>query len=116
MKYVLSSALMAIALMGCTATAPHTAAQANISAASSAEVIHFVGPMDLTVTLASSDNFATATMTDNADRSFQLHRIDVPNGVRMANAEGVFIHFNRGEGIVQFVQGKPIDLREFKQP
>lgn len=82
--------------------------------AASAKVLHFVGPMDLTLSLQSSDNFATAVMTDNADRSFQMRGVPAASGLRMSDGKGVIIHFKNGDGVVELVPGTPIPIQQVR--
>ena len=78
------------------------------------QVINFTGPMDLTVELKSSDNFETAEMTDNSGKVYHLKRAISGSGMRLANNDGVSIHFKAGEGIVEFMKDKPISITEYK--
>jgi hypothetical protein len=118
MKYLLAFALM-IGLNACTTTmqgpASNTAQNTEAATATQPQVLYFVGPMDLTLTLASQDRFETAVMTDNADRSFQMHVVPAASGLRMSNGKGVSIHFKNGDGTVELVEGKPISIREVKK-
>lgn len=118
MKHLLILPLVAIALLGCNATQgtkPSTTIKDKVVAKINTKVVHFVGPMDLTLQLKSQDNFETAVMTDNADRSFQMKAVPAASGVRMTDGKGVSIHFKNGEGVVEFVKGRPIDIKEFKK-
>ena len=78
------------------------------------KVIHFTGPQDLTLELKSDDDFETAQLTDNSDQTYELKAVVSASGLKMANAEGVSIHFKNGEGIVELVKDKPIEIKEFK--
>ena len=71
--------------------------------------------MDLTVELKSSDNFETAEMTDNSGKVYHLKRAISGSGMRLANDDGVSIHFKAGDGVVELVPGKPISITEFKK-
>ena len=117
MKYLIALPLVALALVGCNATqAPQkSTTKEKISAALHTKVINFVGPMDLTIKLKTQDNFQTAVMTDNSDRSFQMKAVPAASGVRMTDGKGASIHFKNGEGVVELVKGKPIDIQEFKK-
>ena len=116
MKYILSASILAILLTGCNSTPNQTSpVESTSSASAETQVINFVGPMDLTIQLKSSDNFETATMTDNADRVFHLKAAVSGSGLRLANDDGVSIHFKNGEGIVEFVKDKPISITEYKK-
>lgn len=117
-KNLLALPWLVLALTACTATPEHQHATSQgkvTTTAPSAQVLHFVGPMDLTIMLKSNDNFETAVMSDNSDRSFQMHSVPAASGVRMSNGQGVTIHFKNGDGTVELVQGKPISIQEFKQ-
>lgn len=78
------------------------------------QVLLFTGPMDLTIRLSTEDNFATASMTDNSDHTVQMRRVPSSSGVRLEDGEGVMIEFNNGEGTVELVPGKPIEIQEFR--
>ena len=78
------------------------------------QVLLFTGPMDLTIRLSTEDNFATASMTDNSDHTVQMRRVRSNRGVRLEDGEGVVIEFNNGEGTVELVPGKPIEIQEFR--
>ena len=71
--------------------------------------------MGLTIQLKSSDNFETAVMTDNSDRAMHLKAAIAASGVRLTNDDGVSIHFKNGEGVVELVKGKPINITEYKK-
>lgn len=115
LKYLISSALvLALALVGCSQNPQQEKAQVS-TAPTQTQVIHFVGPMDLTLQLKSSDNFETAEMTDNSDRVIQLKAAVSGSGMRLANEDGVSIHFKNGEGIVEFIKDKPIHITEYKK-
>ena len=116
-QFGLALSLAALALAGCN-SAPGTAAPADtvrIQAAAPNQTLHFVGPMDLTIQLQTRDNFETAVMTDNADRSFQMKAVPAASGIRMTDGKNTSIHFKNDEGVVEFVPGKPIAVKEFKR-
>ncbi len=133
MKYLVGASLVALALAGCNSSPQETATeatqdnavtasaavethdQAAASAAVDTQVINFTGPMDLTLELKSSDNFETADLTDNSGKVHHLTRAVSGSGVRLANDEGVSIHFKAGEGVVELVKDKPINITEFKK-
>ncbi|MCO8046234.1 hypothetical protein NI467_12950 [Acinetobacter bohemicus] len=71
--------------------------------------------MDLILKFKSSDNFETALLTDNSNRTVMLKRASAANGVLMPDDEGVSIHFKSGEGLVGFVKDRPIPIQEFKE-
>lgn len=130
MKYLLLTSMTALMLFGCsnnnqaTQDSDTAASQAivleDVSVVSQADtatqqqVLHFTGPNDLTIELKSNDNFSTATMTDNSDRSFELKSAVAASGLKLANDDGVSIHFKQGDGVVEFVKGTPISITEFK--
>lgn len=137
MKYLLTTALLGLALVGCAdkkeattpaeqtspVTATNTAANETATAidqtAPAEQEIHFTGPNDLTIALKTTDNFETATLTDNSDQTYQLKRVVSGSGVRLANEAGVSIHFKNfdglNEGTVELVKDKPIEIKEFKK-
>ena len=117
MKYVLGAALLGLAITGCTANQNKDVSQEKVVSSTPAktQVINFTGPMDLTVELKSSDNFETAEMTDNSGKVYHLKRAISGSGMRLANSDGVSIHFKAGEGIVEFMKDKPISITEYKK-
>lgn len=116
-KYLLALPLVVIALTACNATqgSKHPTTKEKVVAVLNTKVLHFVGPMDLTLTLKSRDNFETAVMTDNADRSFQMRSAPAASGVRMIDGQGASIQFKNGDGVVELVKGKPISIQEVKK-
>ncbi len=105
-----------LALTGCNSYPAHESAlsASNVNTVVETQVINFVGPMDLTIQLKSSDNFETAEMMDNSGKVHHLKQTVAASGVRLANDKGVSIHFKRGEGVVELVKGKPISITEYK--
>lgn len=116
MKTLICASLVAVALTGCNLLPTKTAETTEVSESVVAEtqVINFTGPMDLTIQLKSSDNFETAEMADNSDRVYHLKQTVAASGVRLANDAGVSIHFKSGEGVVELVEGQPINIVEYK--
>lgn len=149
MKYLLTTALLGVALVGCadnkqpttsdhaadptattaanTATQPSTVQSETASTetataidqtAQAEQELHFTGPNDLTLTLKTTDNFETAQLQDNSDKTYQLKRAVSGSGVRLANEDGVSIHFKNfdglNEGTVELVKGKPIEIKEHR--
>ena len=116
MKYILGTSLLALTLAACTSAPTENMVESKPADMTTAatQVVNFTGPMDLTLTLKSTDNFETAMLTDNADRTFMLKRAPAASGVYMTDGKGVSIHFKAGEGIVEFVKNKPISIKEFK--
>lgn len=117
MKYLIGTSIIALILTGCNSYPTKDVTQENSvsSATPETQIINFVGPMDLTIQLKSSDNFETAEMTDNSGKVYHLKNVVAGSGVRLANNQGVSIHFKRGEGIVELVKGKPISITEYKK-
>ncbi|MDM1279060.1 hypothetical protein HXZ65_12485 [Acinetobacter indicus] len=118
MKYVLGASLVALAITGCTSTTPQNeVVQEKVvsNAPADTQVVYFSGPMDLALELKSSDNFETAQLTDNSGKVYHLKRAVSGSGVRLANDDGVSIHFKGGEGIVEFEKDKPISITEVKK-
>ena len=54
-------------------------------------------------------------MTDNTGRIFKMRITRAASGIRMSDGKGVTIHFKRGEGMVEFVEGQPIAIQEIVQ-
>lgn len=54
-------------------------------------------------------------MTDNSGRVIHLKAAVSGSGVRLANDDGVSIHFKNGEGIVEFIKDKSISITEVKK-
>lgn len=118
MKYLLLTTFTAAMLFGCSnpvqTPVESTPSEPSKPAVKQEQILHFTGPYDLTLTLKTKDNFATATMTDNSDRSFELKEAVSASGMKLANQDGVSIHIKNGEGVVELVPGKPINIKEFK--
>lgn len=138
MKYILTAAIVTLALTGCTDKKPETqtaATQDNTSVtqttttdttanapvdqvADAVKTINFTGPQDLTIALKTTDNFETAQLTDNSDKTHELKRVVSGSGIKLANDDGVSIHFKdfNGvmEGTVELVKDKGIEIKEFK--
>ena len=117
MKYLIASSVIALALAGCNAQpSKEVVQQPNVETApAEIQVMNFVGPMDLTIQLKSADHFETAEMTDNYGKVYHLKRAVSGSGVRLANDQGVSIHFKGSEGIVEFVKNKAINITEVKK-
>ena len=117
MKYILGIALLGFALSACTTNHSKDVSQEKVvsNAPADTQVVYFSGPMDLALELKSSDNFETAQMTDNSGKIYHLKRAVSGSGVRLANDDGVSIHFKGGEGIVEFEKDKPISITEVKK-
>ena len=110
-------ALVGIALAACSAPQDpiNTTPQAVVHQVPSHQVLHFAGPQNLRLTLTTQDTFETAVMTDNTGRIFKMRITRAASGVRMSDDQGVTIHFKRGEGMVEFVEGQPIAIQEVTQ-
>ena len=116
MKWMLVMPLVVLAVLGCSAAQPlQSGAAQSQAAALNTQELHFVGPMDLTITLKTQDNFESAVMTDNADRAFQMRSVPAASGIRMADGKGASIHFKNGEGVVELVKDRPIEIKEMKR-
>ncbi|WP_425880159.1 hypothetical protein [Acinetobacter sp. TWP2-2-3] len=116
MKYFLSLTLLVLAMTGCTSSLKTETLQNKATSNTSADtqVLKFSGPNGLLIFLKSSDNFETALMTDNSGVVYRLKQTVVGSGIRLANNNGVSIHFKRGEGVVEFVKDQPISITEVK--
>lgn len=119
MRYLIGSSLIAIAftVTGCNSSPIQSTkpVESTPSIPAETQVINFVGPMDLTIQLKSSDNFETAEMIDNSGRVIHLKAAVSGSGMRLANDDGVSIHFKNGEGIVEFIKDKSISITEVKK-
>lgn len=116
MKYFLSLTLLVLAMTGC-ASSPKTETlqdKATSNTSADTQVLKFSGPNGLLIFLKSSDNFETALMTDNSGMVYRLKQTVAGSGIRLANNNGVSIHFKRGEGVVEFVKDQPISITEVK--
>lgn len=116
MKYSLSLTLLVLAMTGCTSSPKTETLQDKATSNTSADtqVLKFSGPNGLSIFLKSSDNFETALMTDNSGMVYRLKQTVAGSGIRLANNNGVSIHFKRGEGVVEFVKDQPISITEVK--
>lgn len=116
MKYFLSLTLLVLAMTGCTSSPKTETLQdkATSNTSSDTQVLKFSGPNGLLIFLKSSDNFETALMTDNSGVVYRLKQTVAGSGIRLANNNGVSIHFKRGEGVVEFVKDQPISITEVK--
>lgn len=138
MKYILTAAIVTLALTACTdknsetqttatqdntsmteTTTTNTTANAPVDqVADAVKTINFTGPQDLTLELKTTDNFETAQLTDNSDKTHELKRVVSGSGIKLANDDGVSIHFKdfNGvmEGTVELVRDKGIEIKEFK--
>jgi len=116
MKYFLSLTLLVLAMTGCTSSPKTETLQDKATSNTSADtqVLKFSGPNSLLIFLKSSDNFETALMSDNSGMVYRLKQTVTGSGIRLANNNGVSIHFKRGEGVVEFVKDQPISITEVK--
>lgn len=138
MKYILTAAILTLALTACTDKNPETKTamtQDNASmtettttdmtanapvdqVADAVKTINFTGPQDLTIALKTTDDFETAQLTDNSGKTHDLKRVVSGSGIKLANDNGVSIHFKdfNGvmEGTVELVKDKGIEIKEFK--
>ncbi|MEX5444535.1 hypothetical protein WCE14_14460 [Acinetobacter schindleri] len=116
MKYFLSLTLLVLAMTGCTSSPKIETLQDKATSNTSVDtqVLKFSGPNGLLIFLKSSDNFEIALMTDNSGMVYRLKQTVAGSGIRLANNNGVSIHFKRGEGVVEFVKDQPISITEVK--
>ncbi len=129
MKYLFVGLVVSLALVGCnkettqkegvepTAVSSVTEQSVSETTISAGEqqtpsIIHFTGADQLKLELKSSDNFETAELTDNTGKTYQLKAAVAASGIKMANDEGVSIHFKKGEGIVEFKKDQAINIKE----
>lgn len=142
MKYLLTTVVLGLALVGCAdkkeVTEPTSAEQTTNATVTNAttnptnetaiaidhtaqaeQEIHFTGPNDLTIALKTTDNFETAQLSDNSDKTHELKRVISGSGIKLANDQGVSIHFKGTDtgmqGTVELVKDKPIEIKEFKK-
>lgn len=77
------------------------------------QTLNFVGDYDFTVKLTTENNWQTAILTDNSDRTFELKIEPAADGVYLSNEDGVSIHMKNGEASLILGTGRtPIDLKE----
>lgn len=136
MKLVLVASILGLAFVGCAdknknseqmseqERPAHLNAEASapvdqVARAEGEQVIHFTGPMDLTLELKTKDNFQTAELRDNSDAVYHLKSAVAASGVKLANRDGVSIHFKNfnglNEGTVELVKDKPIEIKEYRE-
>lgn len=110
-------ALVGVALTACSAPQVpiNRTTQTEVHQVPSHQVLHFAGPQNLRLSLTTQDTFETAVMTDNTGRIFKMRITRAASGIRMSDGKGVTIHFKRGEGMVEFVEGQPIAIQEIVQ-
>lgn len=121
---ILSTPLLALIVTACgpSGTAEHAVPTATEQAANAPtqsapparQTLHFVGPYDLTLVLATEDNFETATLTDNSDTTLLMHSVPAASGIRLEGPEGRVIHFKGDTGYVQYGSAEPIDIAIFR--
>lgn len=125
MKFILAITTFTLLLTGCSQNLVSSSTNASSQTQQSSEkkqnseqTINFIGPYDLTLSLTTLDNFETATLTDNSDKTYSLQRSISASGIRLTNDAGIIIHFkgtsNGNEGYVELVKDKPIEIKEFK--
>lgn len=79
------------------------------------QTLNFVGDYDFTVKLTTENNWQTAILTDNSDRTFELKIEPAADGVYLSNKDGVSIHMKNGEATLTLGTGRtPITLKEVK--
>lgn len=136
MKYILTAAIVTLALTACTDKKPETQTSASENSSitqttsdtaantpvdhlsDAVKTINFAGPEGMTVELKTMDNFDTAQLTDNSGKIHELKRVMSGSGIKLANEDGVSIHFKDfngvNDGTLQLVKGKDIDIKESK--
>lgn len=136
MKYILTAAIVTLALTACTDKKPETQTSASENSSitqttsdtaantpvdhlsDAVKTINFAGPEGMTVGLKTMDNFDTAQLTDNSGKIHELKRVMSGSGIKLANEDGVSIHFKDfngvNDGTLQLVKGKDIDIKESK--
>jgi len=77
------------------------------------QVLKFIDPDNIVVTLKTTNNFETAELTDQRGIVYYLKRVKTKNGIRLENGN-TSIHFNSGSGILKIGQGRPIKVIEVK--
>lgn len=130
MKYLCAGLAVSLALVGCNAkesaqkegiepAVVSSVVEQSVSETTTTageqqalSIIHFSGADHLKLELKSSDNFETAELIDNTGKTYQLKAVVAASGIKMANDEGVSIHFKKGEGIVEFKKDQPINIQE----
>ena len=112
MKKILSCAFLgAVLLTGCAELANLGTNQS--SQVAQEEILNFKGEKGLTVKLVSNDDFETAVMTTNRNKTtYNLVRKPSGSGVYMEDKSGANIHFKNTYGIVEFkkYESIPIEL------
>lgn len=106
MKKILISSLTAVALLsGCAYMAPKQ--EAPVAKVIEVQTIDFQAVKDkkYKATLISADNFESAVLTDTKGNKFKLKAAPSGSGTRLANEDGVEIHFKKGEGVINFGKG-----------
>ncbi|MDO5046731.1 hypothetical protein [Campylobacter sp.] len=107
MKKILVSSLAAIALLsGCANMTQKQEAPAVKVA--ELETMQFTGVKDskYKVVLVSADQFETAVLTDTKGHKFNLKNAVAGSGTRLANDDGVEIHFKKGEAVLTLGKGQ----------
>jgi len=77
------------------------------------QVLKFIDPDNIVVTLKTTNNFENAELTDQRGIVYYLKRVKTKNGIRLENGN-TSIHFNSGSGILKIGQGHPIKVIEVK--
>ncbi|MCU4310440.1 hypothetical protein KTH02_16685 [Acinetobacter radioresistens] len=75
------------------------------------QVLKFIDPDNIVVTLKTTNNFENAELTDQRGIVYYLKRVKTKNGIRLENGN-TSIHFNSGSGILKIGQGRPIKVIE----
>ena len=64
--------------------------------------------------LKTSDNFATAVLTDSDGNSYSLKEVPAGSGMRLEGENGVSIHTKGNDGIIELSKDKSLTVTEIK--
>jgi len=78
------------------------------------QLLKFIGPDKQSYILRTTDNFETAELSDQTSKTYQLKQAVSASGLRLANNQGVSIHFKNIKGILELVKGHPINVIKVK--
>jgi membrane-bound inhibitor of C-type lysozyme len=65
-------------------------------------------------TLQTTDNFVTATLTDNEGHQYSLKEVPAGSGMRLEGENGVSIHSKGDEGMIEIAKGQTFNVKEVK--
>ncbi|MEN8381221.1 hypothetical protein [Acinetobacter radioresistens] len=127
MKYLFLALAAGIFLMGCNSNMakasknPTTDESSEnlkpkqiINVTEEQQLLKFIGPNNQTYILRTTDNFETAELSDQSGKTYRLKRAVSASGLRLANSQGISIHFKNGEGILELIKDQPINVTEVK--